>query len=105
MSRRHSYGRLTGRPARRRNERLYAERGPLCETPGCFNPIEEWDHRIPLHRGGEESEANLQGLCRPCHAAKTAGERRTRKPPPEWEALVSELAADALKRAKGALPP
>jgi len=32
------------------------------------------DHVIPKKRGGQDSLANLQGLCRACHAFKTLQE-------------------------------
>jgi len=36
---------------------------------------DEVDHIVPLSRGGGDERSNLQPLCRPCHAAKTARER------------------------------
>lgn len=32
------------------------------------------DHKVPRDRGGSEDDANLQVICRECHAAKTARE-------------------------------
>lgn len=32
----------------------------------------DWDHRIPLAMGGDDTVENLQPLCRACHRAKTA---------------------------------
>lgn len=32
----------------------------------------ELDHIVPLFKGGADDDSNLQGLCSPCHAAKTA---------------------------------
>ena len=29
------------------------------------------DHVIPLALGGEDTDGNVQALCRPCHKAKT----------------------------------
>jgi 5-methylcytosine-specific restriction endonuclease McrA len=34
------------------------------------------DHKVPKSRGGDDSPANLQTICDPCHAAKTAAESR-----------------------------
>jgi len=39
----------------------------LTDWPDGF----ELDHRIPLFRGGEDIEENLQVLCPECHATKT----------------------------------
>ncbi len=38
----------------------------------------ELDHIVPLIDGGSHDDENLQTLCTPCHAAKTAGEARVR---------------------------
>lgn len=36
----------------------------------------EVDHRVPLRRGGQDVDGNLQILCTPCHRAKSARESR-----------------------------
>ena len=41
-------------------------------VPGC----REVDHIVNKARGGGDGEANLQTICRACHAAKTAAEAR-----------------------------
>jgi 5-methylcytosine-specific restriction protein A len=49
-------------------------RDPLCrlQLPGiCTGVSTEVDHRIP---GDDHSDANLWGVCTPCHAHKTKGE-------------------------------
>ena len=41
----------------------------------------EVDHILPLERGGDHSDGNLQLLCKPCHSVKTrleSEERRSR---------------------------
>lgn len=38
----------------------------------------QFDHISPLWLGGENREANLQALCRPCHTKKTATEATVR---------------------------
>lgn len=43
----------------------------------------ELDHIRPLHRGGNESPANCQLLCIPCHREKTQRERRSIANPKE----------------------
>jgi len=35
---------------------------------------EEVDHVVPLSLGGTEDRHNKQGICKPCHKAKTARE-------------------------------
>lgn len=72
--------RLTGRRRVDRNARLAAN-APLCricESKGLVAPAQQWDHIIPLWKGGADAEHNLQGLCRPCHQDKTARESQER---------------------------
>lgn len=49
-----------------------------CEALGFITLAEELDHTIPLWMGGKDEPSNRQGLCCPCHAAKTAQEARLR---------------------------
>ena len=65
--------RITGRRLQARRER-YAQRDPLCAHCKARGIIRQWselDHVTPLHKGGPDTEANLQGLCAECHKAKT----------------------------------
>ena len=39
----------------------------------------EVDHVLPLERGGDHSDANLQVLCKACHAEKTSLEAVERR--------------------------
>ena len=39
----------------------------------------EVDHVLPLERGGDHSDANLQVLCKTCHAEKTSLEAVDRR--------------------------
>ena len=43
-----------------------------CEAKGKTRKAEHIDHIIPLYQGGTDDLVNLQGLCIPCHEAKTA---------------------------------
>lgn len=72
--------RLMGDNRRKRNARLF-RRNPLCVEclkRGVIMEAEEWDHIVPLSEGGAEHESNLQGLCRSCHAEKSARENVAR---------------------------
>lgn len=39
------------------------------------------DHIVPLSRGGEDVDENVQILCRPCHKAKTRRDFDFKSPP------------------------
>lgn len=54
---------------------------PLCKAKGRIELASEVDHIIPLHKGGTDAPANLQGLCAECHAHKTAGDRGAKRRP------------------------
>lgn len=47
-----------------------------CRAQGVPTPAKEVDHITPKAKGGTDDPSNLQSLCRPCHAAKTADEAR-----------------------------
>ena len=49
----------------------------FCAACRACNEL-QIDHRVPLHKGGDDSEANLQILCGSCHKLKTLKERRDR---------------------------
>jgi len=46
-----------------------------CEARGITRAAVEMDHVVPLALGGEDVDDNIQGLCLPCHAIKTALEQ------------------------------
>lgn len=53
----------------------------MAEEPICrvcdFLPSVTADHIIPVAEGGEELDRdNLQGICQPCHDAKTLEESK-----------------------------
>ena len=45
-----------------------------CLRGGRVVPGNECDHITPKSRGGTDDMSNLELLCRPCHASKTARE-------------------------------
>lgn len=49
-----------------------------CQRAGRVTLADEVDHIIPLAKGGTDEFKNLQGLCRDCHARKSAGESTQR---------------------------
>lgn len=72
--------RLRGGNLQRRNRRMFM-RNPLCVmclAQGKTTQATEFDHIMPLHLGGSESEANLQGLCHEHHLEKSKTEAQNR---------------------------
>ncbi len=60
----------------RKLARTYIKAHPECAWCGGRGALV--DHVVPLTQGGARLDrANLQTLCRPCHAAKTRAERQT----------------------------
>lgn len=70
--------RLRGRPGARLRGWVKREE-PLCRAclaKGLSVATEEVDHIVPLSRGGSNDRSNMQGLCEPCHKAKSLAERQ-----------------------------
>lgn len=42
-----------------------------CLRKGRVHPATQVDHILPKAKGGTDEAANLQGICKPCHDAKT----------------------------------
>jgi len=57
----------------------------ICNLNGFCSPAQEVDHIKPKSRGGTDDLVNLQGLCRPCHKAKTQREARQGRQSAMWE--------------------
>ena len=65
--------RIRGRRLQTIRARHFA-RHPLCvdcEKAGRVRLATELDHIVALVNGGQDVEANRQGLCSSCHAAKS----------------------------------
>lgn len=45
-----------------------------CHSVGRVEPSTIADHILPLSEGGSGDRLNYQGICKPCHDAKTAEE-------------------------------
>jgi 5-methylcytosine-specific restriction protein A len=59
---------------------LQLARQPLCQSCDGVVAASLVDHIIPITKGGAERDpANLQSLCRECHAQKTSCEKFGRK--------------------------
>ena len=67
-----------GRALQRARAKLFAKepRCVECLKHGRVSIATIRDHIIPLAFGGEDAEENTQGLCGPCHDAKTAEESK-----------------------------
>lgn len=53
-----------------------------CQAQGRVEPSTIADHIKPLAEGGTGERSNYQGICKPCHDAKTADEaQRARRRP------------------------
>jgi 5-methylcytosine-specific restriction protein A len=50
-----------------------------CRIKGYITLATEVDHIVAKALGGTDDEANLQAICRSCHAKKTALDRRRKK--------------------------
>ena len=54
---------------------------PICITDGCNRATDQVDHILPVMKYPRLAfrRSSLQGLCTPCHARKSAEERRSEK--------------------------
>jgi len=69
--------RVRGRAGQAMRAQVLAEE-PYCRAclaQGKRVQATEVDHIVPLAAGGDNSRGNQQGLCEPCHAAKSLRER------------------------------
>ncbi len=52
---------------------MILSRDPVCVV--CQRvPSTEVDHITPKHKGGEDTDENLRGVCHRCHQKKTTAE-------------------------------
>lgn len=68
--------RIRGRRGMDRRVRIAQGQGWLCRR--CGEPLDasyEVDHRVPLSRGGNDIDDNLQALHKHCHDVKTKEDR------------------------------
>lgn len=68
--------RVTGRQLQPLRHRLLTG-NPLCvecERLGRVTLVTQRDHINSFAEGGADDDSSVQGLCRPCHEAKTHGE-------------------------------
>lgn len=65
--------RLRGRANTERRLRIALRDGFLCSACHRVTGLEagEADHVVPLHKAGADTDANLQWMCKPCHADKS----------------------------------
>lgn len=74
---RFKHKRIRGRAGVKLRQQVRDEE-PLCRAclaEGRTRATDEVDHIVPLSRGGSNARSNLQGLCDPCHKAKSDRER------------------------------
>lgn len=64
----------SSRPWRRIRQRVLIRDTYKCQKCGIVDAHMEVDHIIPLMKGGDDKESNLQTLCKICHALKTSNE-------------------------------
>lgn len=71
------YKRKRGRAAQRDRQAVIAEEPfcRLCLKQGKRVRTDVVDHIKPLAWGGTDDRSNKQGLCQPCHDAKSKAER------------------------------
>lgn len=73
----------------KQRKRVLERDGWLCQVCGAMGwvePATEVDHILPKALGGTDDEANLQAICKQCHAQKTAFEDASPNAAalPEW---------------------
>jgi 5-methylcytosine-specific restriction protein A len=69
-------GRMRGRKLQARRLKVWAQdpRCAVCRKLTAYPDGFQLDHKVPLFKGGEDTDANCQVLCAPngCHDRKTA---------------------------------
>ena len=72
--------RIVGRKLQRIRDRILLRDEYTCQNPECGRVTVDLmvDHIVPLHLGGQESDANRQCLCSTCHDLKSEAEGKER---------------------------
>ena len=71
--------RIRGRARQRTRNRIMLRDGYTCQVCGRVTADLEVDHVIPLYAGGNNSDSNLQSLCKACHKLKSDQEEGGRQ--------------------------
>ena len=70
--------RIVGRELQRIRDRILLRDEYTCQKCRRVTVDLLVDHIVPLHLGGQESDANRQCLCSSCHDIKSAAEAKER---------------------------
>lgn len=81
--------RTRGRKLQEQRQRLFTKEPlcRLCQERGVVSEATQRDHILPLHKGGTDTEDNIQPLCDSCHDIKTVKERGQRVKPQRCKGL------------------
>lgn len=68
-------GRMRGRKLQERRFRKWTQAKGCCAVCGKLTAHPDGyqvDHKVPIHKGGPDTDSNCQVLCIQCHDIKTA---------------------------------
>lgn len=85
---------------------VLARSGGMCEADSCDNVGKEFEHRIPVALGGDNTLENIWLACRACHREKTSNEDMPRIAKAERQAgRKGQYARRKRKKASGKYRP